>query len=39
MKNIVSLVFLIAVNVIAHSQETQIDLKEIKIRKQKHLSL
>ena len=31
MKNIVSLVFLIAVNVIAHSQETQIDLKEITV--------
>lgn len=31
MKNIVSLVLLIAVNVIAHSQETQIDLKEITV--------
>ena len=31
MKNIVSLVFLIAVNVIAHSQETRIDLKEITV--------
>ena len=31
MKNIVSLVFLIAVNVIAHSQKTQIDLKEITV--------
>ena len=31
MKNIVSLVLLISVNVIAHSQETQIDLKEITV--------
>jgi len=31
MKNIVSLVLLIAINVIAHSQETQIDLKEITV--------
>ena len=31
MKNIVSLVLLIAVNVMAHSQETQIDLKEITV--------
>ena len=31
MKNIVSLILLIAVNVIAHSQETQIDLKEITV--------
>ena len=31
MKNIVSLVLIIAVNVIAHSQETQIDLKEITV--------
>lgn len=31
MKNTVSLVLLIAVNVIAHSQETQIDLKEITV--------
>ena len=31
MKNIVSLVLIIAVNVMAHSQETQIDLKEITV--------
>jgi len=31
MKNTVSLVLLIAINVIAHSQETQIDLKEITV--------
>ena len=31
MKNIVSLVLLISVNVISHSQETQIDLKEITV--------
>ena len=31
MKNIVSLVLIIAVNVIAHSQKTQIDLKEITV--------